>query len=100
MENGTGYRMEHAMEHGNWNMQWNMENWNMQWKMEWDIEWNMQWNGTRFIFYKSQNSPFPAAVCVPIATEIWDRPMEHMLIIETDVSFLQKQQETTGVNIF
>ena len=32
MENGTGYRMEHAMEH---------RNWNMQWKMEWDIEWNL-----------------------------------------------------------
>ena len=58
MENGTGYRMEHAMEHGNWNMQWNMENWNMQWKMEWDIEWNMQWNGTCFIFYKSKPEQF------------------------------------------
>ena len=79
------------MEHGNWNMQW---------KMEWDIEWNMQWNGTCFIFIKAKTVLFPAAVCVPIATEIWNRPMEHMLIIETDVSFLQKQQETTGVNIF
>ena len=54
MENGTGYRMEHAMEHGNWNMQW---------KMEWDIEWNMQWNGACFIFYKSQNSSVPCS-CV------------------------------------
>ena len=41
--------------------------------MEWDIEWNMQWNGTCFIFYKNQN---PAAVCVPIATEIWNRPID------------------------
>ena len=73
----------------------------MQWKTEWDIEWNMQWNGTCFIFFiKAKTVMFPAAVCVPIATEIWNRPMEHMLIIKTDVSFLQKQQETTGVNIF
>ena len=51
-------------------------------------------------FIKAKTVLFPAAVCVPIATEIWNRPMEHMLIIETEVSFLQKQQETTGVNIF
>ena len=89
------HRIEPAMEHGNWNMQWNMEIGTCN-----GVEWNMQWNGTCFIFYKSLKTVlFPAAVCVQIATEIWNRPMEHMLI-ETDVSFLQKQQETTGVNIF
>ena len=76
------------MEHGNWNMQWNMEIGTC--------------NGMELVlfFIKAKTVLFPAAVCVPIATEIWNRPMEHMLIIETDVSFLQKQQETTGVNIF
>ena len=97
------------MEHGNWNMQWNMEigtcngTWKLKHAMEngmgYRMEHAMEWN-LFYFFIKAKTVLFPAAVCVPIATEIWNRPMEHMLIIKTDVSFLQKQQETTGVNIF
>ena len=49
MENGMGYRMEHAM------------------------EWNLF-----YFFIKAKTVLFPAAVCVPIgiATEIWNRPMD------------------------
>ena len=47
MENGMEYRMEHAM------------------------EWNLF-----YFFIKAKTALLPAAVCVPIATEIGNRPMD------------------------
>ena len=43
----------------------------MGYRMEHAMEWNLF-----YFFIKAKTVLFPAAVCVPIATEIWNRPMD------------------------